>query len=308
MFWQLRLKILMKEVLMTQNRLSIADPIRTNDIMRKYKLRAKKSLGQNFLTNEKVLDDIVDASGLKSDEIAIEIGPGIGALTEKLAQVAEKVFAFEIDENLIPVLGDTLQYYDNIEVINQDILKVDLDKFVKEHNLEGKTIKVVANLPYYITTPIMLNLINSDYPFHSLVLMMQKEVAQRITANPGHREYGSLTIAVQTQMSAHIDRIVGKNSFIPRPKVDSAVAVLERLPKDQIDIADPKFFNKVVRSAFMQKRKSLMNNLLNWLGRTDENRAKIKNVFENCDIAENARAEQVSIEQFKKMALEFSKN
>ncbi|QCX25477.1 16S rRNA (adenine(1518)-N(6)/adenine(1519)-N(6))-dimethyltransferase RsmA [Companilactobacillus futsaii] len=293
---------------MTQNRLSIADPIRTNDIMRKYKLRAKKSLGQNFLTNEKVLDDIVDASGLKSDEIAIEIGPGIGALTEKLAQVAEKVFAFEIDENLIPVLGDTLQYYDNIEVINQDILKVDLDKFVKEHNLEGKTIKVVANLPYYITTPIMLNLINSDYPFHSLVLMMQKEVAQRITANPGHREYGSLTIAVQTQMSAHIDRIVGKNSFIPRPKVDSAVAVLERLPKDQIDIADPKFFNKVVRSAFMQKRKSLMNNLLNWLGRTDENRAKIKNVFENCDIAENARAEQVSIEQFKKMALEFSKN
>ncbi|WP_195701320.1 16S rRNA (adenine(1518)-N(6)/adenine(1519)-N(6))-dimethyltransferase RsmA [Companilactobacillus futsaii] len=293
---------------MTQNRLSIADPIRTNDIMRKYKLRAKKSLGQNFLTNEKVLDDIVDASGLKSDEIAIEIGPGIGALTEKLAQVAEKVFAFEIDENLIPVLGDTLQYYDNIEVINQDILKVDLDKFVKEHNLEGKTIKVVANLPYYITTPIMLNLINSDYPFQSLVLMMQKEVAQRITANPGHREYGSLTIAVQTQMSAHIDRIVGKNSFIPRPKVDSAVAVLERLPKDQIDIADPKFFNKVVRSAFMQKRKSLMNNLLNWLGRTDENRAKIKNVFENCDIAENARAEQVSIEQFKKMALEFSKN
>lgn len=195
---------------MTQNRLSIADPIRTNDIMRKYKLRAKKSLGQNFLTNEKVLDDIVDASGLKSDEIAIEIGPGIGALTEKLAQVAEKVFAFEIDENLIPVLGDTLQYYDNIEVINQDILKVDLDKFVKEHNLEGKTIKVVANLPYYITTPIMLNLINSDYPFQSLVLMMQKEVAQRITANPGHREYGSLTIAVQTQMSAHIDRIVGK--------------------------------------------------------------------------------------------------
>jgi len=142
---------------MTQNRLSIADPIRTNDIMRKYKLRAKKSLGQNFLTNEKVLDEIVDASGLKSDEIAIEIGPGIGALTEKLAQVAKKVYAFEIDENLIPILADTLQYYDNIEVINQDILKVDLDKFVQDHDLEGKTIKVVANLPYYITTPIMLN-------------------------------------------------------------------------------------------------------------------------------------------------------
>ena len=298
----------MKEVLMTQNRLSIADPIRTNDIMRKYKLRAKKSLGQNFLTNEKVLADIVDASGLKSDEIAIEIGPGIGALTEKLAQVAEKVFAFEIDDNLIPVLADTLQYYDNIEVINQDILKVDLDEFVKEHGLEGKTIKVVANLPYYITTPIMLNLINSDYPFQSLVLMMQKEVAQRITAKPGHREYGSLTIAVQTQMNARIDRIVGSSSFIPRPKVDSAVAVLDRLPKEQVDIEDPKFFNQVVRSAFMQKRKSLMNNLLNWLGRTDENRAKIKNVFENCDIAENARAEQVSIDQFKKMALEFAKN
>ena len=292
---------------MTQNRLSIADPIRTNDIMRKYGLRAKKSLGQNFLTNEKVLDDIVDASALKSDEIAIEIGPGIGALTEKLSQVAEKVYAFEIDDSLIPVLADTLQYYDNIEVINQDILKVDLDQFVKDNGLEGKVIKVVANLPYYITTPIMLNLINSDYPFQSLVLMMQKEVAERITANPGHREYGSLTIAVQTQMNARIDRIVGRNSFIPRPKVDSAVAVLDRLPKDQIDIADPVLFNKLVRSSFMQKRKSLMNNLLNWLGRTDENREKIKKVFEKCDIKENARGEQVSIDQFKQMAVEFGK-
>ncbi|WP_125587987.1 16S rRNA (adenine(1518)-N(6)/adenine(1519)-N(6))-dimethyltransferase RsmA [Companilactobacillus jidongensis] len=289
---------------MTINRLSIADPIRTNDILRKYKLRAKKSLGQNFLTNETVLDDIVDASGLKSDEIAIEIGPGIGALTEKLSQVAEKVYAFEIDSTLIPVLEDTLSYYDNIEVFNQDILKVDLDEFVEEHHLEGKTIKVVANLPYYITTPIMLNLINSDYPFQALVLMMQKEVAERITANPGHREYGSLTIAVQTQMDAKIARIVGKNSFIPRPKVDSAVAVLERKPKAEINIEDPVFFNKVIRSAFAQKRKSLMNNFLNWLGRTDENRALIKEVFTDCEIAENARGEQVSIEQYKKMATE----
>jgi len=292
---------------MTQNRLSIADPIRTNDILRKYKLRAKKSLGQNFLTNEKVLDAIVDASGLKSDEIAIEIGPGIGALTEKLAQVAEKVYAFEIDSNLIPVLADTLQYYDNVEVINEDILKVDLDKFVEENGLTGKTIRVVANLPYYITTPIMLNLINSDYPFQSLVLMMQKEVAERITAVPGHREYGSLTIAVQTKMSARIDRIVGHKSFIPQPKVDSAVAVLDRLPKDKMDIEDPEFFNKLVRSSFAHKRKSLMNNLLNWLGRTDESREKIKSVFEKCNIPENARGEQVSIAQYKQMALEFNK-
>ncbi len=292
---------------MTQNRLSIADPIRTNDILRKYKLRAKKSLGQNFLTNEKVLDAIVDASGLKSDEIAIEIGPGIGALTEKLAEVAEKVYAFEIDSNLIPVLADTLQYYDNIEVINEDILKVDLDKFVEENGLTGKTIRVVANLPYYITTPIMLNLINSDYPFQSLVLMMQKEVAERITAVPGHREYGSLTIAVQTKMSARIDRIVGHKSFIPQPKVDSAVAVLDRLPKDKMDIEDPEFFNTMVRSSFAHKRKSLMNNMLNWLGRTDESREKIKSVFEKCGIAENARGEQVSIAQYKKMAVEFKK-
>jgi len=291
---------------MTQNRLSIADPIRTNDIMRKYKLRAKKSLGQNFLTNEKVLDAIVDASGLKSDEIAIEIGPGIGALTEKLSEVAEKVFAFEIDETLIPILADTLQYYDNIEVINQDILKVDLDKFVEENGLTGKTIKVVANLPYYITTPIMLNLINSDYPFQSLVLMMQKEVAQRITATPGHREYGSLTIAVQTQMKARIDRIVSSSSFIPRPKVDSAVAVLDRLPKDQIDIDDPEFFNKLIRSAFAHKRKNLMNNLLNWQGRTDENREKFEKVFEKCGIGDKARGEEVSIEQFKQMAVELN--
>ena len=287
---------------MTQNRLSISDPIRTNDILRKYKLRAKKSLGQNFLTSEKVLDDIVDASQLQPGEIAIEIGPGIGALTEKLAQVAEKVFAFEIDQNLMPVLADTLSDYDNIEVFNDDILDVDLDQFVKDHGIEGKTIKVVANLPYYITTPIMLNLINSDYPFQALVLMMQKEVAERITANPGHRQYGSLTIAVQTLMETRIDRIVGKNSFIPRPKVDSAVVVLERLEHAHEGIDDPKFFNKVIRSSFAQKRKSLMNNLLNWQGRTDDNREKIKQIFDDCNIAENARAEQVSIEQFKQMA------
>lgn len=287
---------------MTQNRLSISDPIRTNDIMRKYKLRAKKSLGQNFLTSEKVLDDIVDASQLQPDEIAIEIGPGIGALTEKLAQVAEHVYAFEIDDSLMPVLADTLSYYDNIDVINQDILDVDLDQFVKDHDLEGKTIKVVANLPYYITTPIMLNLINSDYPFKSLVLMMQKEVAQRITANPGHREYGSLSIGVQTRMATRIDRIVGKNSFIPRPKVDSAVVVLERLDQANEGITDLKYFNKLIRSSFAQKRKSLMNNLLNWQGRTDENRAKLKEVFADCGLEENVRAEQVSIAQFKKMA------
>ncbi|WP_125706867.1 16S rRNA (adenine(1518)-N(6)/adenine(1519)-N(6))-dimethyltransferase RsmA [Companilactobacillus zhongbaensis] len=287
---------------MTQNRLSISDPIRTNDIMRKYKLRAKKSLGQNFLTSEKVLDDIVDASQLQPDEIAIEIGPGIGALTEKLAQVAEHVYAFEIDDSLMPVLADTLSYYDNIDVINQDILDVDLDQFVKDHGLEGKTIKVVANLPYYITTPIMLNLINSDYPFKSLVLMMQKEVAQRITANPGHREYGSLTIGVQTRMATRIDRIVGKNSFIPRPKVDSAVVVLERLDQANEGITDLKYFNKLICSSFAQKRKSLMNNLLNWQGRTDENRAKLKQVFADCGLEENVRAEQVSIAQFKKMA------
>lgn len=287
---------------MTQNRLSISDPIRTNDIMRKYKLRAKKSLGQNFLTSEKVLDDIVDASQLQPDEIAIEIGPGIGALTEKLAQVAEHVYAFEIDDSLMPVLADTLSYYDNIDVINQDILDVNLDQFVKDHDLEGKTIKVVANLPYYITTPIMLNLINSDYPFKSLVLMMQKEVAQRITANPGHREYGSLTIGVQTRMATRIDRIVGKNSFIPRPKVDSAVVVLERLDQANEGITDLKYFNKLIRSSFAQKRKSLMNNLLNWQGRTDENRAKLKQVFADCGLEENVRAEQVSIAQFKKMA------
>ncbi|MGR3742295.1 16S rRNA (adenine(1518)-N(6)/adenine(1519)-N(6))-dimethyltransferase RsmA [Companilactobacillus sp. DQM5] len=283
-----------------ESRLSIANPIRTNAIIKKFNLRAKKNLGQNFLTNEQAINGIVEAAKLIDTDTVIEIGPGIGALTEKLAQKAGRVYAFEIDSTLLPVLDDTLSQYNNIEIINQDILKVNLVEFIKEKNISG-SIKVVANLPYYITTPILLGLLDEEIEFDKMVLMMQKEVAERITATPGHREFGSLTITIQSRMDSQISLMIGKNSFFPRPKVDSAVVTLSKMKTNKYEIENFAKFNKFVRACFAQKRKSLWNNLLNLLGRTDEQKAKISNAFEQINVETNVRAEQLSINKIKEL-------
>lgn len=285
---------------MTENKLSIANPIKTNAIINKFKLRAKKQLGQNFLTSETAIDQICDAAELTDTDTVIEIGPGIGALTEKLAQRAKMVYAFEIDESLLPVLADTLADYQNVEIINQDILKVDLKEFINEKQITG-AVKVVANLPYYITTPILLQLLDEEIVFDNLVLMMQKEVAERVTATPGHREYGSLSIGVQSRMDAKISIIIGKKAFFPQPKIDSAVVSLTKMTTNKYQIENFKEFNKFVRSCFAQKRKSLWNNLLNLLGRTDAVKERVRGVLAQLDIPENTRAEQLPIEKFKEM-------
>lgn len=285
---------------MEESQLSIANPIRTNAIIKKFNLRAKKNLGQNFLTNEKAIQGIIDAGELSSKDTVIEIGPGIGALTEKLAQNAGQVYAFEIDDSLLPVLADTLFQYDNIKIINEDILAVDLDNFIKENKITGP-IKVVANLPYYITTPILLQLLDEDIEFDKMVLMMQKEVAERINATPGHREFGSLTITVQSRMDSEISLIIDKNSFFPRPKVDSAVVTLSKMTTNKYDIEDFAGFNKFIRACFAQKRKSLWNNLLNMFGRTDKTKEKITQTYEKLGVESNARAEQLPIETFKSL-------
>ncbi|MDO1604623.1 16S rRNA (adenine(1518)-N(6)/adenine(1519)-N(6))-dimethyltransferase RsmA [Lactobacillus sp. YT155] len=285
---------------MTENKLSIANPIKTNAIIKKFKLRAKKQLGQNFLTSETAIDQICDAAELTDTDTVIEIGPGIGALTEKLAQRAKMVYAFEIDESLLPVLADTLMDYQNVEIINQDILKVDLKEFINEKQITG-AVKVVANLPYYITTPILLQLLDEEIVFDNLVLMMQKEVAERVTATPGHREYGSLSIGVQSRMDAKISIIIGKKAFFPQPKIDSAVVSLTKMTTNKYQIENFKEFNKFVRSCFAQKRKSLWNNLLNMLGRTDAVKERVRGVLAQLDIPENTRAEQLPIEKFKEM-------
>lgn len=285
---------------MEESILSIANPIRTSAIIKEYNLRAKKQLGQNFLTNEAAIAGIIEAAELTQEDTVIEIGPGIGALTEKLALRAGQVYAFEIDSGLMPVLADTLSRYKNIEVINEDILKVDLEAFIKEKNITGP-IKVVANLPYYITTPILLQLLDETTEFDKMVLMMQKEVAERINATPGHREYGSLTITVQSRMNAEISLIIDKKSFFPQPKVDSAVMTLSKMEHNPYDIENFSEFNKFVRGCFAQKRKNLWNNLLNYFGRTDAVKEKVTNVLADLNIETTVRAEQLSITDIKNM-------
>ncbi len=240
---------------MTENP-QIASPIRTQAILNRYHLSAKKSLGQNFLTDLGVLDNIVEAAEITKDDNVIEIGPGIGGLTEQLAKAANKVLGFEIDANLLPVLDETLAPYDNVEIINQDILKANLPDIISQSFDSDKKLKVVANLPYYITTPIVMDLITGQTHFDAIVVMMQKEVAERINAKPSTKPYGSLSVIVQELNNVDISFIVPKTAFIPQPKVDSAIVKLTQRTDKPVEPFDQKAFISFVRGCFMHQRKN----------------------------------------------------
>jgi 16S rRNA (adenine1518-N6/adenine1519-N6)-dimethyltransferase len=281
---------------------AIATPSRTKEILKKYGFDFKKSLGQNFLTEPNILTKIVDTADIDDETYVIEIGPGIGALTEFLARKAKKVVAFEIDERLKPILADTLSPYENVEIVFQDVLKANLKEIVTEKFGENAKVKVVANLPYYITTPILMHLIESDLDITQMVVMMQKEVADRIEAKPKTKAYGSLSIAVQYFMEARVAFIVPKTVFVPQPNVDSAILSLTARTEKVVDVVDEKAFFDLTRASFALRRKTLWNNLLHRFGKTDEIKQWLEAALETAEIDPKRRGETLSIEEFAKLS------
>lgn len=277
----------------------IATPLRTQAIMNQYGINTKKSLGQNFLTDLNILKQIVQAGNVQASDNVIEIGPGIGALTEQLARAAKEVVAYEIDDRLIEVLAGTLAPYKNIKVINQDILKVDLKTAVAtEFSDSTAPLKLIANLPYYITTPILMQVLETGMPFEAIVVMMQKEVANRLAAKPGTKEYGSLSLAVQYRMQAHVAFNVDRTSFIPNPNVDSAIVVLEpREPLEVLPKNERQLF-ELFKIGFAMRRKTLWNNLTTSFGKTGTMQTKLLNALELVQIDPKIRAEKLTLEQF----------
>ena len=280
----------------------IATPIRTKEILNKYGFSFKKSLGQNFLIDPNILRNIVSHANLTKDSGAIEVGPGIGALTEHLARAAKKVVSFEIDQRLLPVLEDTLSPYDNVKIVHSDILKADVEKVIKEEMTGIEDIMVVANLPYYVTTPILLKLLNDRLPIRGFVVMMQKEVADRITAKPGTKEYGSLSIAIQYYVTAEVAMVVPKTVFMPQPNVDSAVIRLIKHDEPPVKVIDEDFLFEVTRASFAQRRKTILNNLQSGLPDGKEKKDKILEALEKCNIDPKRRGETLSIVEFGKLA------
>lgn len=288
---------------MTENqRPLIATPTRTRAILEKYRLGAKKSLGQNFITEPNILRKIVSTAAITAATNVIEVGPGIGALTELLAQSAREVLAFEIDERLLTVLSETLSPYHNIKIIHQDILKTDLAQAVKQFADPTLPLKVVANLPYYITTPIMMHFLESGVPVAEMVLMVQKEVADRLSASPGTKAYGSLSIAVQYYMETKTAFIVPRTVFMPQPNVDSAIIRLTRRTQPLIELQDEKGFFRLVRGAFHSRRKTLWNNLLMLYGKNDAVKERLTQALAKSEIDPKRRGETLSIEEFAKLS------
>lgn len=276
----------------------------TKDIVDKHGFKFSKSLGQNFLIDDNVIDKIIDGARVKEGDKVIEVGPGIGTLTREMAKRAEKVVAVEIDKNLIPILKETLADFDNTEVINEDILKVDINKLVDE-KLSGGPVKLIANLPYYITTPIVMKFLEEDIPVTDIVVMVQKEVADRMNAVPSTKDYGALSVAVQYYCDTEIVAKAPRHMFIPQPKVDSTVIGLHIREEKKYKADNEQLFFKTVKAAFGQRRKTLLNSLSS-MGVLDK--AKIKEVLAEAGIDEKRRGETLSIEEFAHLSNIINKN
>ena len=280
----------------------IADYSVTRAVLERHGFTFKKSFGQNFLTDTNILQKIVDTAEIDENVNVIEIGPGIGALTEFLAENTAEVMAFEIDDRLVPILADTLRDFDNVRVVNEDILKSDLQARIKEFANPNLPIKVVANLPYYITTPILMHLIESGIPFSEFVVMMQREVADRISAQPNSKSYGSLSIAVQYYMTAKVAFIVPRTVFVPAPNVDSAILKMTRRDKPAVEVKDETFFFKVSKASFTHRRKTLWNNLTSYFGKSNEVKTKLESALDNAELSPSVRGEALGLQEFARLA------
>ena len=279
---------------------TLGNPQNTIAVLQKYHFNFQKKFGQNFLIDPHVLDKIIGAAGITKDDMVLEIGPGIGTMTQYLSCAARRVVAVEIDKNLIPILEDTLQGFDNVEVINEDVLKLDLAKMAQEIN-DGKPLKVVANLPYYITTPIIMGLFENQVPVSSITVMVQKEVADRMQAGPGTKDYGALSLAVQYYVSPYIAANVPPNCFMPRPKVGSAVICLTRYQKPPIQVEDEKLMFRIIRASFNQRRKTLVNGMKN-SPELDYTKEQIEGAILSTGQKVNVRGEALTLEEFAQIA------
>jgi len=279
---------------------TLGNPSNTIEILQKYQFHFQKKFGQNFLIDSHVLEKIIQKARITKEDCVIEIGPGIGTMTQYLAESAGQVIAIEIDKNLIPILKDTLSSYHNVTIINEDVLRVDIRKLAEEKN-QGRPIKVVANLPYYITTPIVMGLLESHVPLDSITIMVQKEVAQRMQEGPGSKEYGALSLAVQYYAKPEIVANVPPNCFMPRPSVGSAVIRLTCHEKPPVEVKNEKFMFDLIRASFNQRRKTLVNGLGNAanIKVTKEQAAK---ALETLGLSPSLRGEALSLEQFARLS------
>lgn len=279
---------------------TLGNPKNTIAVLQKYQFNFQKKFGQNFLIDTGILEEIIEAAQITKDDFVLEIGPGIGTMTQYLCEAARAVVAVEIDTNLIPILKDTLAEYNNVDVLNEDILKVNISKLAEEKN-NGKPIKVVANLPYYITTPIIMGLFENHIPMKSITVMVQKEVADRMQVGPGTKDYGALSLAVQYYAKPYIVANVPPNCFMPRPKVGSAVIRLDRYEEPPVQVKDEKLMFRIIRASFNQRRKTLANGLKN-SPELDFTKEQIEAAIGHLGRGASIRGEALTLEEFAELA------
>jgi len=278
----------------------LSNPQKTIEVLKKYQFNFQKKFGQNFLIDAHVLDKIIRSAEITKDDFVLEIGPGIGTMTQYLAERAREVLAVEIDKNLIPILAETLSEYENVDILNADILKTDLNKIAEEKN-GGHPIKVVANLPYYITTPIIMGLFESHVPVENVTVMVQKEVADRMQAGPGTKDYGALSLAVQYYAEPYIAANVPPNCFMPRPKVGSAVIRLTKHKTPPVQVKNEKLLFQLIRASFNQRRKTLQNGIKNFSG-LNFSKEEVAEALEQMGVSPTIRGEALTLEQFAQLS------